>query len=135
MANVARAKRPLSVWGLVILNWALAAFLIAVSFKAEDLGYSSGQAALSGLFGLAISLAAHLTWFGYRWGRLALVLLLTVFLGQIIVWSIMVINWSEETGYRGPIADHAIMRGVGSVIWLALNWIVLFDKRARAFFG
>lgn len=135
MANDAQAKRPLSVWVLVIVNWVFGAFLIAASFKAEDLGYAAGQAALSGLFGLAISLAALTTWYGYRWGRLVLLVLLTLFLGQIVVWSIMVINWSEETGYRGPIVDHAMMRAVGSVIWLALNWFVLFGKRARAFFG
>ena len=131
MANDVRAKRPLTLWLLVILNWVFGAFLIAASFKAEDVGYSAGQAALSGLFGLAISVAAHLTWYGSRWGRLLLALLLTLFLGQMIVWSIMVINWSEETGYRGPITDHAWMRGIGSIIWLALNWI---GKRARAFF-
>ncbi len=135
MTSDAQAKRPLSVWGLAIVNWILGAFLVAVSFKAEDLGYAAGQAALSGVFGLAISLAALASWYGYRWGRLVLLLLLTIYLVQIIAWSVMVINWSEETGYRGPISEHAVMRGIGSVVWLALNWILLFGKRARAFFG
>jgi hypothetical protein len=133
MPNGARVKRPVSVWILIVLNWILGAFLIAAAFKAADLGYSAGQAAVSAVFGLGISLAAHLTWFGYRWGRLALLVLLTIFLGQIIVWSIMVINWSEQTGYRGPISDLAMMRAVGSVVWLAVNWIVLYGKRVRAF--
>jgi hypothetical protein len=135
MANDARTKRPLSVWVLTILNGVLAAFMIAASFIAENFGYSGGQAALSAVFGLAISISAHATWYGYRWGRLALLLTLTIFLGQLIVWSVMVINWSEETGYRGPLSDSAMPRVVGSLIWLALNWILLFGKKSRAFFA
>ena len=128
-------KRPLSVWVLTVLNGLFAIVLIAVGFIAQSRGYSAGQAAFNGLFGLAISLAAHATWYGYRWGRLALLVLLTVFLGQLIVWSVMVINWSEDTGYRGPIVDQAMMRAFGSIIWLGANWLLLFGKRARMFFG
>lgn len=128
-------KRPLSVWVLTILNGVFAGFLIAVSLIAENHGYTAGQAAINGILGVAITISAHATWYGYRWGRIALLTLITLYLGQTIVWSVMVINWADDINYHGPIANWAVARAIGSVAWLVLNWMFLFNKRARAFFG
>ncbi|GAA0562630.1 hypothetical protein [Rhizomicrobium electricum] len=138
MANdnvMVRGRRPLSIWILSIGNGLLAVFMIATSILAEDRGYSGGQAAFVGVTGVLISLAAHTTWYGYRWGRLALLILLTLFLGLLIVQSAMVISWANEVGYRASSVDAAMMRAGLSLVWLALNYIFLFGKRARMFFG
>jgi hypothetical protein len=128
-------KRPLSIWVLCIVNGLLAMFLIGASIKAEDLGYSGGQAAIAGLTGLGISIAAHATWFGKRTGRLVMLVLLTVFLGLLLVQSVRVIVWAAETGYRADFVDAAYIRAGVSLIWLALNYFVLFGRKAKAFFG
>lgn len=132
---IVRGRRPLSVWVLCILNGVLAAFLIASSIVAEDRGYSGGQAAIAGIAGVLISIAAHTTWFGYRWGRLALVLLLTLFLGLLFVQSVMLIAWANEHGYRADFVDAAFVRAGLSLAWLVVNYIFLFGRRARKFYG
>ena len=130
-----RAKRPLSVWVLCIINGLLAAFLIASSFIAEDRGYSSGQAAFVGIAGLVISIAAHATWYGYRWGRLALLALLTVVLGLLIVQSVMYIDWADDAGFLGRTVTIAWLRAALSLAWLLANYIFLLRKPARMFFA
>jgi hypothetical protein len=132
---VVRGRRPLSVWILSIGNGVLAAFMIAASLMAEDRGYSGGQAALVGIAGLFLSVAAHTTWYGSRWGRLVLVVLLTLFLGLLVVQSAMVVAWANQAGYRAAFVDAAFLRAGLSLVWLALNYIFLFGRRARVFFG
>ena len=134
MANDAAVKRPRSVWILTIGNGVLAAFLVAASLKAEDRGFTSGQAALYGVFGLAITIAAFSTWCGHRWGRIVLLALLTISLGEMVIWSAMVLNISEETGYHGALANQALTHAIGAIGWLALNWFLLFGKKTRMFF-
>lgn len=130
-----RTQRPLSVWVLCILNGLLAAFLIATSLVAENRGYSSGQAAFVGIAGLLISIAAHATWYGYRWGRLALLALLTIALAPTIAHEAAVIsNGADVDYYDGPVRE-AIVRAALLLVWLALNFIFLFRKRARMFFA
>lgn len=128
-------KRPLSVWGLCILDGLLAAFLIASSILAEDFGFSGGQAAIAGISGILISLAAHATWYGNRWGRLVLVIVLTLFLGLLVAQSAMVIAWSLDTGYSGPMVNGAWYYVVLLPLWLCAHYLLLFGKRAKAFFG
>ena len=128
-------KRPLSISVLWIGNALLAAFLIAASLIAEYRGFTGGQAAIAGLFGLAISIAAHVMWYGNRWGRLALLLLLSIFLGLVVIHSVMMINWADETGYSGSLADWAVARLVLSIVWLSVNYWFLLRKRARMFFA
>ncbi len=128
-------KRPLSVWILCIINWLLAAFLIASGFVAVSRGYSVAQAAFVGIAGLVISIAAHATWYGSRWGRLALLALLTVFLGLLIAQSVMYIDWADDVGYSGRGVNAAILRAALSLAWLVLNYIFLFRKPARTFFA
>lgn len=130
-----RGRRPLSVWILSIGNGVLAAFMIAASIMAEDRGYTGGQAAVVGISGVLLSIAAHTTWYGSHWGRLALLVLLTLFLGLLVVQSAMVIVWANETGYRANFVDAAFLRAGLSLVWLALNYIFLFGRRARVFFG
>jgi hypothetical protein len=132
---VVRGRRPLSVWVLSISNGLLAVFMIATSIVAEDRGYTSGQAAFVGVTGVLISIAAHTTWYGYRWGRLALLVLLTLFLGLLVVQSAMVVAWANEIGLRTPLVDVAIVRAGLSLVWLALNYIFLLGRQARVFFG
>jgi hypothetical protein len=132
---VSLRRRPLSVWILCVINGLAAVFLIATAILAELRGYTSAQAAYYGFFGLAISVAAHTTWFGYRWGRLALVLFLTVFLGLTIAYSLWVISWGLEIDYVGEPVRTAFLRVGLSLVWLALNYIFLFGKRARMFFA
>ena len=135
--NVAalRGKRPLSVWVLCIANGLLAAFLIATSLVAEARGFSGVQAAIAGISGLGISIAAHATWFGSRIGRKVLVGLLTLFLGLLIAQSIMVIVWAAETGYHARIVDDAWTRAALSLAWLCANYVFLFGNKAKTFFG
>jgi hypothetical protein len=130
-----RAKRPLSIWVLCIINGLLAAFLIASCIIAESRGYSGWQAAFVGIAGLLISIAAHATWYGFRWGRSALLTLLTVVLGLLIVQSVMYIDWAADAGFLGRAVTAAWFRTGLSLAWLALNFIFLFRKRARMFFA
>ena len=130
-----RAKRPLSVWVLCIVNWLLAAFLIASGIIAESRGYSGGQALFVGIAGLAVSVAAHATWYGSRWGRLVLLALLTLVLGLLIVQSVMYIDWAGDVGYSGRGGNAASVRAALSLAWLLANYIVLFRKPARMFFA
>lgn len=132
--NIALPKRPLSVWLLTIGNYLFAAFMLAASFMAETKGFSAGQAAIPGILGLGIALSAVATWYGYRTGRLILLILLTVFLGLLIVQSAIYIDWADKHRYPWGV-NLAIFRLTGSLIWLVLNWVFLFRKRARAFFG
>lgn len=126
-------KRPRSVWVLTITNGLIAAFMIAASIIAERRGFSPGQAAFSGLIGLGVTIAAHATWYGYRTGRLVLLILLTAYLGLLVVQSFSYVAWAETYGYR-PGVNLAILRGLGSLAWLAANWLLLFGKKARVFF-
>lgn len=132
--NNALPKRPLSVWLITSGNYLFAAVMIATSFMAEAKGFTAGQAAIPGILGLGIALASVATWYGYRTGRLVLLILLTIFLGLLITQSIMYIDWADKHRYPWGV-NLAIFRLIGSLIWLALNWVFLFRKRARAFFG
>jgi hypothetical protein len=98
-------------------------------------GYSVGQAVFVGIAGLGISIAAHATWYGSRWGRLALLALLTVVLGLLIVQSVMYIDWADDVGYNGRAVSVASVRAALSLAWLVLNYIFLFRKPARVFFA
>jgi hypothetical protein len=130
-----KRQRPTSVWLLSISNGVLAAFLIASSLLAEDRGFSAGQAAFTGITGLGVSISAHATWYGYRYGRIVLLALLTLFLGLVFVHSAQTINWAVETQYRGSIFHWAVARAVLSIAWLFVNYWFLLGKRARMFFS
>jgi hypothetical protein len=128
-------KRPVSIWVLWIGNGLLAAFLIAASIVAEDRGYTGGGAAVSGLFGIAISIAAHAMWYGNRWGRIALLAILTVYLVMLVFQSLAIIGHAGEPGYGGQIAERAPLRLILSIVWLSVNYWFLLRKRARVFFA
>jgi len=128
-------KRPLSVWILCLGNGLLAAFLIASSLVAEDRGYASWQAAISGICGLGITLSAHATWYGFRWARTVLLGLVTLFLGLVMLQSAMTIAWALDVGYQGPMVASAFTRLCVSLVWLAVNYGFLLSKRAREFFA
>lgn len=128
-------KRPLSVWVLCLGNGLLAVFLIASSLIAEDRGYAPWQAAISGICGLGVTLSAHACWFGNRWARNILLVLITVFLGLIVLQSAMTLLWALEAGYQGPIAGAALTRFCLSLLWLIVNYGFLHSKRARVFFS
>jgi hypothetical protein len=130
-----KPERPTSVWLLTISNGVLAAFLIASSLIAEDRGFTAGQAALSGIVGLGVSISAHATWYGYRYGRIVLLALLTFFLGLVIVHSGQTINWAVETQSRGSFFQWAVARALLSTAWLFVNYWFLLGKRARMFFS
>jgi len=130
-----RGKRPLSVWVLCIGNGLLAAVLIATSLVAEDRGFSGVQAAIAGICGVGISIAAHATWFGNRIGRRVLVGLLTLFLGLLAAQSVMEIVWAAEIGYHGRSVNAAWTRAALSLAWLCANYLILFGHKAKAFFG
>jgi len=129
------ARRPLSIWILCLLNGLLAIVLVAVAVLARSRGYSGIQAIAAVVAGVGISIGAHATWYGARWGRLLLLVLLAGFLGLVIAHSVMVIAWARDTGYHGEYVTYAWIRGGASLAWLALNAIVLFGRRARMFFG
>lgn len=126
-------KRPASVWLLWITNGLLAAFLIAASLIAQDRGFAVWQAALSGIFGLIISIAAHAMWYGNRKGRAVLLAALTVFLGLIIVQSLIMIQRADAMGFSAGTAD--LMRIALSIVWLFANYWLLLRKRVRTFFA
>ena len=128
-------KRPLSVWLLAVGNGVLAIFLIASSLMAEDRGFTSSQAAFNGIIGLAISICAHATWFGYRYGRNALLALITVYLGLLCIQSVQAISWAVDVGYAGSFLSWAVARAVVSFLWLVVNYWFLLRKRARMFFA
>ncbi len=130
-----KPERPTSVWLLAISNGVLAAFLIATSLVAEDHGYSAGQAAFTGITGLGVSISAHATWYGYRYGRIVLLALLTIFLGLVFVHSAQTINWAVETQSRGSFFQWAVARAILSAVWLFVNYWFLLGKRARMFFS
>lgn len=127
--------RPVSIWLLCFGNWLLAAFLIGTSLLAEDRGYSASQAAICGITGLAVSIATHATWYGYRWGRNILLALLAAFLGVIIAQDLMVITWAEEVGYHGHYVGVAVLRIFLSSVWIFVNYFFLLRKHVRMFFA
>jgi len=128
-------KRPLSVWVLCLGNGVLAVFLIATSLIAEDRGFSSWQAAISGICGLGISLSAHASWFGNRRARNILLGLVTLFLGLIVAQSAMLLLWALDVSYQGAIVGAAFTRLCLSLFWLVANYVFLLSKRARVFFA
>lgn len=130
-----RRKRPVSIWVLCIVNALLAAWLVAAAIRSEQFGFSSGQAAIEGFAGIFIAIATHATWFGNRKGRLALLILLTGFLGLLIVQSLRVIQWSVQTGYYAPFVGMAVLYTGLSLTWLCANYLLLNSKQAKAFFG
>lgn len=133
--SVPSPKRPLSIWVLSIANGLLAIFLIGTSLNAAAAGYTTGQAVFSGLVGLGISISAHMTWFGKRYGRNLLLALLTIFLGLLFVQSIRTIAWGIDVGYDGPYVSRAVSWAVFSLLWLAVNYWLLLRRRTRAFYG
>lgn len=128
-------KRPKPVSLLCLGNGVLAIFLIAASLMAQNRGYAPWQAAISGLSGLGISLSAHGTWFGYRLARNALLVLLTFFLGLVVLQSLLTLIWAMDTGYQGPLTAAAFTRFLLSLGWLVVNYAVLLSKQARIFFA
>jgi len=133
VASIPSSKRPLSIWVLSIANGLLAIFLIATSLNAADAGYTMGQAVFSGIIGLGISITAHMTWFGKRYGRNLLLAFLTIFLGLLFVQSIRTIAWGIDVGYDGPYVSRAVSWAVFSFLWLAVNYWLLFRRRVRDF--
>ena len=134
-ASLPVRKRPLSIWLLCIANGLLAIMLIGTSLTAERFGYTLGQAIFAGVIGLGISISAHLTWYGKRYGRNVLLALLTAFFGLLLAQSAMTIAWAIEVDYEGLYLTRAIAWGVFSVVWLAVNYWFLFGRRARAFYA
>lgn len=134
--NVApsRGPRPLSIWLLCIGNGLIAIVLIATSFLAEARGYSRALAAFYGFTGLAMSVAAHATWYGSRIGRWVLVALVTLYFGNLIGYSGWVMATSDAY-FDDEIVTSGLLRIGLSLVWLSLNYIVLFGKRARVFFA
>jgi hypothetical protein len=130
-----RPKRPRSVWVLAVANGLLAVFMIASSLMAEDRGFTSSQAAFNGIVGLAISISAHATWFGYRYGRNLLLALITVYLGLLCIQSVQTVAWAIDMGYGGSLLSWAVARTLLSILWLAVNYWFLLGKQARAFYA
>jgi len=128
-------KRPLSVWVLCLGNGVLAVFLIASSLIAEERGYTPWQAAISGICGLGLTLSAHAAWFGNRLGRNLLLAIITLFLGLLLMQSLLTLLWAWQNGYQGPIAGAALTRFCLSLLWLVVNYGFLLSKRARVFFA
>ena len=135
IVSLTRPKRPRSVWVLAVANGLLAIFMIASSLMAESRGFTSSQAAFNGIVGLAISICAHATWFGYRYGRNLLLALITAYLGLLCIQSVQTIAWAIDTGYGGSILSWAVARAVLSFLWLVVNYWFLLGKRARAFYA
>lgn len=134
-AAVPSRKRPLSIWVLTVANGLLAIVLIATSIVAANAGFSKGQVLLPGVIGVGISIAAHLTWFGKRYGRNLLLGLLTLILGLMLIDSVRAIGWALEANYTGTYLTHAVIRGVFCLLWLIINYWVLYVRRARAYFA
>jgi hypothetical protein len=126
-----RAKRPLSVWIVCLANGILAVFVIGSTIKLRGHGYPGGMIANGMLSAIAITLAAHATWYGYRYGRLALLGILTWYLGLVVVQSVMTIAGAAPV--TSVTADW-LRIGI-SLIWLGANAAVLYSPKARAFFG
>ena len=62
-------------------------------------------------------------------------MLLTVFLGLMIAYSGWVVAWALENHVHGEPIRTGLLRAGLSLVWLALNYILLFGKRARMFFA
>jgi hypothetical protein len=133
--RIPSSKRPLSIWFLSIANGLLAILMIAKSFTATDIGFTTGQAVFIGVVGLGLSISAHMTWFGKRYGRNLLLALLTLFLGLLLAQSVRTIAWAVDVNYQGAILSYAISWAVFSVVWLAVNYWLLFGRRARDFYA
>jgi hypothetical protein len=133
--SLPKRTRPLSVWVLTVLNVLIAIVLIAASFKGEDWGFPRAQVAFWGLLGIAISIAAHMTWFGSRRGRNLLLGFSTIYLGVLLFQGLQTIAWVNT--WSGD--EHIMTRAIGwvafAVICLVANYRFLLGKRARAFFA
>jgi hypothetical protein len=131
-----RGRRPLAVWLLCLGNALIAIILIATAFLAERRGYSAGLAALYGFTGLAMSIAAHATWYGNRWGRRILLTLITVYFGNVIgYWAWAIVQDAADGLFHDRLVTAALLRIGLSLVWIGLNYIFLFSNRARVFFA
>lgn len=133
--KIAARRRPLAVWLVCLADGLLAAFLIATALLAVDHGYSSGQAVVSGVFGLGISIAAHATWFGNRHGRIVLLVLVAVLMALFFLQSLRSFAYYIDVDYGESYYGPSLFNMTAALIWLLLNFAGLFSKRARMFFA
>jgi hypothetical protein len=52
-----------------------------------------------------------------------------------VVQSTAVLLWSVQTGYEGAFVQAAFTRFLLSLLWLSVNYVFLFNKTSRSFFG
>ena len=135
VVTVARPKRPLSVWLAAAINTALAIILLATSFKGGDWAVPAPQIAFWAVLGLAIWISTLSAWWGSRWGRNVMLVLVTFYLGSVLVAAVPLIG---EASYR--LDNDAIMlrlsaRVAISLAFLVANYWLVFSKRARSWFA
>jgi hypothetical protein len=135
-----RQKRPVGVWGMTIIDGLFAGvYLVAEFFRMIShpgyFGVSTAQVVLWGVAGLAICMAAQLTWYGSRHGRTALLALMTVFLGFVLLDNAKYFVWAvDQWPDNDVLIRQQVVGAIRSLVWLAANFWFLTGRRTKGFF-
>ena len=135
VVTVSKPKRPVAVWIITAVNTLLAIILLATSFRGGDLGASTPQVAFWAVLGLALWVSTASTWWGSRQGRNVMLVLITLYLGLLLVQTFQIMNWVQNWSTNEDYMPRYILRSVFAVVWLVANWWLLLGKHARGFFA
>jgi hypothetical protein len=135
VVTVAKPKRPLAVWITTAINTVLAIILLASSFRGGDWDLPALQVAFWAVLGLAIWISALSTWWGSRNGRNVMLVLVTVYLGLVLVQTVQTIKWMQDWSMNESYMLRYLLRIVLVFAWLVANYWLLLGKRTRAYFA
>lgn len=131
-----RPRRPLGVWVMTVFDSLVAGVsLLTAVFKGWEY-VPDGFIVLWTILGLGICISAHVAWYGNRKGRNMLLILMTVYLGLMLVGNVRYIGWAlggdlDEEWYLGQ-----VYLALGAIVWLVANyWLLLLGRRAKAFYS
>jgi hypothetical protein len=134
-----RPKRPIGVWGMTVIDLVFAGiFLLAACFRSFNyhLGYPARAVVVWGVLGFAICFTAQLAWYGSRYGRAALLALMTIYLGFALAQNANYLLWAmQEHVNNADFVRHQIFEALRSVVWLAANFWFLTGRRTRGFYA
>jgi len=133
--KLSKPNRPLFIWIVTAVNIIFAVILLATSFKGRQWGIPAAQIAFWALLGLGICVSTLLTWFGSRYGRNAMLALITIYLGLVLLQSVQGITWAANSTHGDGYMIRVVGRAVFAVLWLIANYWLLLGRRARIFFA
>lgn len=135
VVTISKPKRPFAVWLAAAINTVLVILVLTASFMSGILSVPAAQLAFWVALALAIWFSTLSAWWGSRQGRNVMLAIITFYLGWVLVAAVQQIGEARE----GLGNDAYMLRLVGRFLFslgcLIANWWLLFNKRARAWFG